>query len=297
MVNLINEKNILGLRELPRNANILNLSTLRQFEESFDFRSFSVKYVVDGCEKYTVNDNRYRVEKGEYIVANAQYEGHVEVDSKYPVIGLCIDIEPEIISEIAALHIRPDTPFPDAGLAFFFHTDNFLDNKYKDADTHLGKVLKELGAKLLSAEDTPTVLSKELFYTLAENLVQDHISIFRQLNNVDKVKSSTRKDLYRRVLAGKAFLDNHFTEPISIGTVAKEAAISEYYFFRLFKTIYHITPYNYLVNKRMELAVSLICKHRMSVTDVAFNCGFPDIHTFSKVFKKTYGCAPSRFVP
>lgn len=297
MVNLINEKNILELRELPRNANILNLSTLRQFEESFDFRSFSVKYVVDGCEKYTVNDNRYRVEKGEYIVANAQYEGHVEVDSKHPVIGLCIDIEPEIISEIAALHIRPDTPFPDAGLAAFFHTDIFLDNKYKDADTHLGKVLKELGTKLLSAEGTPTVLSKELFYTLAENLVQDHISIFRQLNNVDKVKSSTRKDLYRRVLAGKAFLDNHFTEPISIETVAKEAAISEYYFFRLFKTIYHITPYNYLVNKRMELALSLICKHRMSVTDVAFHCGLPDIHTFSKIFKKRYGCAPSRFVP
>ncbi len=297
MVNLINESNVLELRDLPRNASMLNLSSLRQFEESFNFRSFSIKYVVDGCERYKVNDNRYSVAKGEYIVANAQYEGHVEIDSRNPVIGLCIDIEPEIISEIAALQIRPDTPFPDADLAGFFHTDNFLDHKYRDADTHLGKVLKELGAKSLAVDNTPAILSKELFYTLAESLVQDHIGIFKQLNNVDRVKSATRKDLYRRVQAGKTFLDNHFTEPIPIAAAAKEAAISEYYFFRLFRTIYHTTPYNYLVHKRMELAVSLICRHQMKVTDVALHCGFSDIHTFSKVFKKTYGCAPSRFVP
>src|SRR5690606_31261798 len=175
-------------------------------------------------------------------------------------------------------------------------TENFLDNKYKDTDTFLGKALNELGTKLLSVENTPTILSKELFYTLAENLVQDHLSIFKQLNNVDKVKPSTRKDLYRRVLVGKAFLDVHFLEPISIETVAREAAISEYYFFKLFKTIYQITPYNYLINKRMEMAVSLICEHQMNITDIALNCGFSDIHTFSKVFKKTYGCAPSRFM-
>lgn len=296
MVNLINEKNTLWLKDLPKNANHLNLSSIRQLEQSINFRSFSIKYVIDGCEKYKVNDNRYKVENGEYLLANAQSEGYIEIDSKKPVIGMCIDIESEMISEIAAQQIRPDTPFPDIDLAGFFHTENFLDNKYKDTDTFLGKALNELGTKLLSVENTPAILSKELFYTLAENLVQDHLSIFKQLNNVNKVKPSTRKDLYRRVLVGKAFLDVHFLEPISIETVAREAAISEYYFFKLFKTIYQITPYNYLINKRMEMAVSLICEHQMNVTDVALNCGFSDIHTFSKVFKKAYGCAPSRFM-
>lgn len=296
MINLINERNTLWLQDLPKNANLLNLSSIKQIEEAFNFRSFSIKYVVDGCEKYRVNDNRYKVDKGEYILANAQYEGHIEIDSDKPVIGMCIDIEPQLIAEIAALQIRPDTPFPDTDLADFFHSENFLDNKYKDTDTYLGQSLKELASKLLSKENTPTILSKELFYTLAENLVQDHLSIFKQLNNVDKVKASTRKDIYRRVLAGKAFLDAHFLEPILIETVAKEAAISEYYFFKLFKTIYQITPYNYLINKRMEMAVSLICENKMNITDIALTCGFADIHTFSKVFKKMYGCAPSRFM-
>ncbi|MCW5911015.1 MAG: helix-turn-helix transcriptional regulator [Cyclobacteriaceae bacterium] len=296
MINFINEKNVLGLRDLPKNTNLLNLSSIKQIEGPLNFRSFSIKYVVDGCEKYKVNDNRYKVDKGEYILANAQYEGYVEIDSDKPVIGICIDIEPQLIAEIASLHVRPDTPFPDTDLADFFHSENFLDNKYKDTDTFLGKSLRELASKLLPKNDRPTFLSKELFYTLAEDLIQDHLSVFKQLNNVDKVKASTRKDIFRRVLAGKEFLDAHFLEPILIETAAKEAAISEYYFFKLFKRIYQITPYNYLIKKRMEMAVSLICENKINITDIALTCGFIDIHTFSKLFKKMYGCAPSRFM-
>lgn len=296
MFNLINDENALRLHDLPTNANLFNLSTLRQFEESFHFRSFSIKYVIEGCENYIVNGNRYQVAKGEYLLANALCEGHLAIDSKEPVIGLCIDIEPQIISEVAALQMRPDTAFPDIGLALFFHTDSFLDNKYQVGGTALGSTLSEIGLRSLSTDSRPEILSKELFYRLAEDIVRDHLGLFRQINDMDKVKASTRKDLYRRVLKGRSFLDAHFTENISMEAVAKEAAISEYYFYRLFKKIYHTTPYNYLLNKRLEMASRLIGQHKMNITDVAYCCGFSSIHTFSKMFKKKYGRPPSHLM-
>jgi AraC-like DNA-binding protein len=55
-----------------------------------------------------------------------------------------------------------------------------------------------------------------------------------------------------------------------------------------------ISPYQYLLNKRLELAKELITEGDMSVTDIAAHCNFPDIFTFSKALKRRFGIAPQR---
>jgi AraC family transcriptional regulator len=293
MLRIINDLNQHQLEQLPLGGNLINLSFVKQMEEKVTFRSFSIKYVVDGCEQYQVNGQRYSIKGGEYLLANTRCEGKVLVDSKHTVTGLCIDIAPDMLSEVTASLLRPDTPFPDKELAAFLHSEDFLENAYKTRHTHLGVLLDRMGATLpLQREACP--LPQALFYELAEGIARDHIAIPGQMGRIGRMKSATRKELLRRTIQGKLFLDAHCTDRITIRTVAREVALSEYYFFRLFRSVYLISPYQYLLHKRLQYAHQLLrCNREISIAEVAIVTGFADTAAFSKAFKKYYCYPPS----
>src|SRR5215207_10599448 len=87
---------------LPQNSSLVNYSMLNEFYSPAPFRSFSVKYVVEGEELYSVNGKKYTVSDKQYLLANKLSEGYVVVDSKKKVKGICIDVAPNILSEVVA---------------------------------------------------------------------------------------------------------------------------------------------------------------------------------------------------
>lgn len=295
MYRVIDQTNM-QLDQLPRNGSLINFSLLRELKtEPVIFRSFSVKYVVDGCENYTVNGKRFNVRNGEYLLANTSAEGSVEIDSEKIVRGLCIDIAPSILSEVVASHIRPDTAIPDNVLDDFFTGDSFFENFYPSDKTAVGKMLQELGDVLSEAPHEKREFTREFYFTLSERLVADHIPLIRSLREIPAVRTETRKDLLRKVLKGKYYIDEMFTQPLVMETVARECGLSEYHFFRLFRFAFQDTPHQYLIRRRLEYALQLFSAGSASITDAALICGFPDVQSFSKSFRKHYGVSPSRY--
>ncbi len=294
MYNLIQQDQNITLRNLPKGKNMTNFSILNELSEKLAFRAFSIKYVLEGIEKYQVNGTNYRLQAGEYLLANTFNEGTVEVDSKQLVKGICIDIAPDFLSEVFSSFIKPDAYIPDIQLDTFFNTEAFLENKYHAKYTHLGKTLAEIGHTLSKNPFHNYELSAEFYFTLAENIVTDHAPIISQLYNINTIKHHTRKDLYRKVSLGKAFLENNLYAPIQIKEVAKEIGLSEYHFFRLFKTTFGITPQQYLIQTRLKKAWNLLKTGNYAVTEVATETGFVDIHSFSKAFKKRFAISPTK---
>ncbi len=64
-------------------------------------------------------------------------------------------------------------------------------------------------------------------------------------------------------------------------------------FKRKFATIYGISPTKYIVSKRLEEAQTLLNTTDISISDIAYDCGFSDLAYFSKTFKSYYNCSPS----
>jgi len=278
---------------LPRQSSMINFSMLKELYCPVPFRSFSIKYVGDGCEKYTVNGNKYLVETGNYLIANHFSDGFIEIDSKKPVKGICIDVAPSILSEVVASHRRPDTPFADISLDTFFNTPNFFENQYNSANTNVGKFLKELDIELSKNPFQQREISSEFYFSLAEKILQDHVPIYKQLQTIQSLKPETKKELLRRITKAKEYIDGNYVSDIDIQTVASESSLSEYHFFRLFKAIFGISPHQYIIRKRLEFSMFLIKQGNYSITDVACRSGFSDIYSFSKSFKNHYGTTPS----
>lgn len=278
---------------LPKGDSLVNFSIFTELSTAAIFRSFSIKYVFEGSEQYTVNNKKYCVAKGEYLLANNHCEGDVYIESPKAVKGLCIDIAPYIISQVVASLQRPDTACPDIALDTFFGTPDFLEDKYQAHNTHLGLFLQPLALYLDTNPFANHQFSKEFYFTLAEKIVADHVHIVQRLSTICAVKQQTRKELYRKTAVGKEFIDTHFRTNPSIEAIAKEAGLSEYHFFRLFKAIYTITPHQYSLRKRLETSYSLLKNKQQSISDIALDVGFSDIHSFSKAFKKYFGITPS----
>lgn len=88
-------------------------------------------------------------------------------------------------------------------------------------------------------------------------------------------------------------MDAHFTSPLQIDAIARGYGLSEYHFYRLFKSVFGVSPHQKLVHSRLSYGRYLIKHQYATVTDAALACGFADVHSFSKSFRKRFGYAPS----
>ncbi|MFT6937156.1 MAG: AraC-like DNA-binding protein [Saprospiraceae bacterium] len=137
--------------------------------------------------------------------------------------------------------------------------------------------------------------SENLYYQLAENMIVNQSEEFKLMNAINAKKASTREELYRRLLIAKDYIESNFDKKTEIESIARIANISTFHFFRTFKQVFQVSPHQYILNLRLKKATQLLKKRQDTITEIAYQVGFSDIHAFSKAFKKTYRIAPSQF--
>lgn len=91
------------------------------------------------------------------------------------------------------------------------------------------------------------------------------------------------------------FVEANISAPISLADLARQVELSEYYFCRCFRLATGMSPYQYVLKKRMEHACACLRRHDMSIQDVAFASGFGDPVQFSKQFRRAHGMTPTAY--
>ncbi|MFT4103841.1 MAG: AraC family transcriptional regulator [Burkholderiaceae bacterium] len=91
------------------------------------------------------------------------------------------------------------------------------------------------------------------------------------------------------------YIRANMASQISLAELAAQAGLSEYHFCRVFKNTTQLSPYQYLLRRRVQHACSHLEKDRLSVQEIAFACGFGDPVQFSRQFKKLMGVTPTAY--
>ena len=92
-----------------------------------------------------------------------------------------------------------------------------------------------------------------------------------------------------------AFIRRHYSEPITLGDIAGAANISQSEAARCFKKNLDVTPFNYLILYRLEVAKAMLQSSETSITEIAMQCGFESGSYFDRVFRKYYRLTPKEF--
>lgn len=117
------------------------------------------------------------------------------------------------------------------------------------------------------------------------------ISAFYKIMDI----STTRSEL-TEIQQVKRLLDENFATPnFSIEQLCHDVGISHAHLLRLFKGAYGVTLIKYITQKRIELACEFLISTNLSVSSVAYSCGFSDEIYFMKTFKKTMGISALQY--
>jgi len=98
------------------------------------------------------------------------------------------------------------------------------------------------------------------------------------------------------VTAGLAFVEAEFRRPeIGVQDLAKSAAISVPHLHTLFREHLGQTPHQFLNARRIREAKWLLTRTNTTIKAIATDCGFINIETFYRAFKKLVGTSPHHF--
>ena len=91
------------------------------------------------------------------------------------------------------------------------------------------------------------------------------------------------------------YIDAHLDQEIKLPNLARLLDMSQFHFSRLFKQSLGISPYQYLLQQRVERAKQLLKNTDRLITDIAFACGFNSHSHLSKQFKQLTGMTPKAY--
>jgi len=93
----------------------------------------------------------------------------------------------------------------------------------------------------------------------------------------------------------KNYLDEHYTDKISLDDLAERFFINKFYLSKIFKETYGTTVNNYLISKRITRAKQLLRFTDMTVEEIGVAIGMGDANYFSRMFRKVEGSSPSEY--
>jgi len=104
-------------------------------------------------------------------------------------------------------------------------------------------------------------------------------------------EDSADYDSMQRILT---YCAEHFTEEITLSSVARELFLSKYYVSHLFRKRMEMSFHDFLSNLRINRACELLQKSG-SITEVALNAGFSSVRTFNRIFLSVTGKTPLQY--
>ena len=131
--------------------------------------------------------------------------------------------------------------------------------------------------------------------------IEGTISVFRML--LKKLPHSLLSENHRSAIRKRVermsrflgYVEEHYTEPIRLGDLAKLEGLTPTYVSHLFTEQLGISFQEYLNNLRFEHAVGLLHSPGLSVSEVALSSGFSDPKYLGKMMRQKMGCSTAEY--
>lgn len=227
--------------------------------------------IYKGIGTYHVEDQEYPLQEGSVVYYN-QGELHEVVSGTENEIGsYCIGIANLHKKGLPVNHlVKPGEPYVRQANNLFPILKSLCQQMYE-----LETVNSEgqLAAQLLCAA----------FIVLAGQM--------EKFPSVDVQKTKTEK----MVLRIRDYLNQHFTEEITLEGVGKALGCSATYVSHIFKDATGSTPIQYVIRRRIGLAQTLLISTEYPATQIATMVGYDNTNYFCTLFSKVVGMTPIRY--
>lgn len=232
-------------------------------------RQVEIFYVLDGAIEITISGQKKLLEKGMLSIAfpNVVHETFTPEHSSAVMIIFNHTLFPDFSAEFNTQ--KPKDPFldrPQNAEQFSILIEGLLENTQNNTDIRISKGYLYLLTAMILSQAT---LAKQ------KNLY-DSAGICQDISN---------------------YLNQHFTEELSLSQLADALGYSKYHISHIFKEKFGCSYNDHLKRLRAEYAMGLLTHSGLSMTEICFASGFSSLRSFYRAFHEIYGTSPGTLAP
>ncbi|OUP03853.1 hypothetical protein B5F36_07500 [Anaerofilum sp. An201] len=231
-------------------------------------------YCVHGRGQFHTSDGTFDVKKDDLVIINADVEHAESSMASHPLEYLVLGVQ--------GLNFRFDSARGDAG----YDVLNFEQNR-DELLFYLQSILREVDTQEFRYED---MCQRILEILLIQVQRFANVKICTSLLAAEKQHSTNRNCALIR-----QYIDEHFSEPITLDTLAQMVHINKYHLVRTFQKEYGITPINYLIERRLEESRFMLKNTNYSASQIVSLLGFSSSSYFSQCFRRKEHMSPSQY--
>lgn len=150
-------------------------------------------------------------------------------------------------------------------------------------------ILHEMESKLHRSR----ILLDSFDVMLAGHLLRGYSNVGRRFFRNARTSSGQHED--QKVAQARGYLEERLDEDIRLNEVANHVGLSTFRLSRLFKANVGVTPYQYLLQRRIARAQELLAKGDMPLAGIAYACGFASQSHMTDIFREKLAITPGRY--
>lgn len=166
----------------------------------------------------------------------------------------------------------------------------------KSVKQDIKSVMLEISAAYEEYCSDPSPIAKINLQTLAFRLVTlfvNNVPVNRE--EAQRASGIASKGVLKELKSVLHYINNHYSENITLARAASILSFSPNYFVRFFKKYMGMPFHAYLNRYRINIAVSELMNSEHRISEIAESVGFKDVKTFNRLFKQTTGQSPREF--
>lgn len=224
-------------------------------------------YMLDGEMETTIEEQTRVLRPGDFCLSLSNKIHRYETPTSS--LGCMVIFEPEQISSFTQLLKKQDFTCP-----FFSDPDH-----KQELDQIALAMIRE--SEQSGPKPNPLVL-------------KGYMTVFlgRIHEKAEYIPRSNSSSALQMVLE---YISAHFTEPLSLDTLAEDLNFSKYYLSRIFNQQLGYSFCHYLKYLRINHALSLLDEDTLSISDISYECGFESLRSFNRSFQEILGTNPTCF--
>lgn len=228
---------------------------------------YEIYYMMSGNCNYFIDDKVYQVLPGDVVLIPSgviHRTNYLSGEHTRILIECSENMVPDSVknSLSSMLYLYRNSPINKE----FYNIYKRLDKEVNDPDMYSADIVKNTIGMIFFTLARAKSISKE--HKRRNNMIEDVVS----------------------------YVKENFTQQINLSQVAKDHFISQEHLSRTFKKHTGFGFNEYLTLVRLQHAEQLLKgEEKMSISAIAYSCGFNDSNYFSDKFKKFYGTSPLKY--
>lgn len=241
---------------------------------------YEMYMMVTGEVAYQTEAGFFKLRPGDMMFFDTHYEHcPIILNRRVPYERIVLNIQPEKLQSLS----RGDI---DLAECFKQKNDKFFRFPYPvqiSIRSILGKLLGLKQSKSFGHEMLADAYLVELFVTITKYIRMSSSSI-----------SATELKAHELLAIIDQYIEEKIQHKISIEELAKFVCMNKYSLMRTFKSLTDVTIYQYIINKRLEIAEKKI-RAGLDFSTAAYACGFSDYSCFYRAFVNHYKMSPTEY--